>query len=302
MKSKCLPSQWMKPSWWCLIMLICLMSACSRDTNSKGISDAESLEKLARSGDPSAQNQWGFNLFNGYGVAKNPEEGLDWIQKSANQNFAKAQYNLALFHQDGKGVEPDLVKAFELMLKAGRQGLPEAETALGYMYERGQGVKSDITEALYWYRQASTFGGECKRSADHFKENLLVHRQEQYLYGDRNAQYMLGRIYETGAGGVFPNIDEAIRWYEDAAVRGDTASQAKLAVLYGIMGKPRMDKQLGYAWAKVADGSATNEKMKKPYETLKTVISPAEESMGDTTFQQLSALIAYNLKDLNLAP
>ena len=68
------------------------------------------------------------------------------------------------------------------------------------------------------------------------------------------------------------------------------------------MGKPRMDKQLGYAWAKVADGSATNEKMKKPYETLKTVISPAEESMGDTTFQQLSALIAYNLKDLNLAP
>ena len=102
-------------------MLICLMSACSRDSNSKGISDAESLEKLARSGDPSAQNQWGFNLFNGYGVAKNPEEGLDWIQKSANQNFAKAQYNLALFHQHGKGVELDLFKAFEFMLKAGRR-------------------------------------------------------------------------------------------------------------------------------------------------------------------------------------
>ena len=302
MKSKCLSSPWMKPTRCCLIMLVCLMNACSNDSSPTGISDAESLEKLARSGDSAAQNQWGFNLFNGYGVAKNPEEGLHWIQKAADQNFAKAQYNLALFHQDGKGVKLDLVKAFEFMLKAGRKGLPEAEAALGFMYERGQGIKSDITEALYWYRQAATHEGPCRKSVDHFKANLLPQREEQYLYGDRDAQYMLGRIYETGKKGVFINIEEAVRWYEDAAVRGDTASQARLAVLYGIEGKPYMDKQLGYAWAKIAHESSSNAQMKKPYDALQYLLSPAEKSMGDSMCQTLKELVTYNLKDLDLAP
>ena len=222
--------------------------------------------------------------------------------ESSGPEFCKSTIQPALFHQDGKGVELDLVKAFEFMLKAGRKGLPEAEAALGFMYERGQGIKSDITEALYWYLQAATYGGPCRKSVNHFKANILPQREGQYLYGDRDSQYMLGRIYETGKKGVFINIEEAVRWYEDAAVRGDTASQARLAVLYGIEGKPYMDKQLGYAWAKIAHESSSNAQMKKPYDALQYLLSPAEKSMGDSMCETLKELVTYNLKDLDLAP
>ena len=113
---------------------------------------------------------------------------------------------------------------------------------------------------------------------------------------------MLGRIYETGKKGVFINIEEAVRWYEDAAVRGDTASQARLAVLYGIEGKPYIDKQLGYAWAKIAYESGSNAQMKKPYDAFQYLLSPAEKSMGDSMCQTVKKLVTYNLKDLDLAP
>lgn len=292
---------YLSPKWWFLVILLCLASACGKSSSSSVSGHADSIQELAESGDATAQNQWGFDLLNGHGVSKDPAKGVEWIQKSAAQNHPKAQYNLALFHQTGKWVEPDLGKAFDLMFKAGRQGLPEAQAALGYMYERGQGTDPDISEALYWYRRAATYGKACESSAAHFKKNLLSHRKEQYLYGDRDAQYMLGRIYETGAEGVIADLEEAVRWYEDAAVRGDAASQAKLAVLYGIQGKPRTDKSLGFAWAKLAAESSSAENLKMPYQRLQSLLSPTEKAVADSVFQQLAARVSFNVKDLRVS-
>ena len=290
-----------KPKLLCLIALLCLASACDRGTISSGAKMQKSVEELAQSGDPAAQNQWGLDLINGNGVSKNPEKGVEWIQKAAGHNHPKAQYNLALMHQTGKWVAPNLNKAFDLMFKAGRQGLPEAQAALGFMYEKGQGTSLDISEALYWYRRAATYGKVCESSRAHFKNNLLSHRREQYLYGDRDAQYMLGRIYETGVDGVIPNIEEAVHWYEDAAVRGDVASQARLAVMYGIQGKPRIDKSTGYAWAKLAADAAKSENMKLPYERLQSLLSPTEKAVAESVYQQLSKRVTFNVQDLGLS-
>ncbi len=285
----------------CLFLIFCFAGGCGRDkTTSKRIL-AKSLKELAHSGDPAAQNQWGFDLINGHGVSKDPEKGVEWIHKSAKQGNPKAQFNLALMHQTGQWVEPDLGKAFQMMSSAARQGLPEAQTGVGFMYEKGQGIDPDMTEALYWYRRAATYGKVCETSKSHFQKNILSHRKEQFLYGDRDAQYLLGLIYEKGVEGVIADADEAVRWYEDAAVRGDVASQARLALLLGIKGNPRIDKTMGYAWAKLAAESASTENMKMPYQRLQSLLSPAEKAVAESVYRQLSEQVSYNLKDLDLS-
>ena len=259
-----------------------------------------STEELALKGDPVAQNQWGYELLNGIGKLQNVEEGLSWIRKAADQGNKKAIYNLAVIHQSGKYVELDLGKSFSLMSEAARMGLPEAQTGLGLMYEKGHGTAPDINEALYWYRRAAMFGKEATAKMGHYKKNLLHNRKEQYLHGDRDAQFLLGNLYENGAEGVIPNPAEAVRWYEDAAVRGDAASQARLAIMLGIHGKPRTDKITAYAWAKLAATSDQTGNYALPLQNLNEILTVGEKLRGDAAFTELREKVTYNEQDLGL--
>ena len=259
-----------------------------------------STEQLALKGDPVAQNQWGYELLNGIGKLQNIEEGLSWIRKAADQGNKKAIYNLAVIHQSGKYVELDLGKSFSLMSEAARMGLPEAQTGLGLMYEKGHGTAPDMNEALYWYRRAAMFGKEANAKMGHYKKNLLPNREEQYLHGDRDAQFLLGNLYENGAEGVVPNPAEAVRWYEDAAVRGDAASQARLAIMLGIHGKPRTDKVTAYAWAKLAATSDQTGNYAIPLQNLDEILTVGEKLRGDAAFTELREKVTYNEQDLGL--
>jgi TPR repeat protein len=259
-----------------------------------------STEELAIKGDPVAQNQWGYELLNGIGTLQNIDEGLSWISKAADQGNKKAIYNLAVLHQTGKYTDLDLERSFSLMSKAARAGLPEAQTGLGLMYEKGQAVAPDMNEALYWYRRAAMYGKEATQKMEHYKKNLLSHREEQFLHGDRDAQFLLGNLYEQGADGVVPNPDEAVRWYEDAAVRGDAASQARLAIMLGLHGKPRTDKTTAYAWAKLAATSDQTGNYAKPLQNLNTVLTMGEKLRAETVYHELRDKVIYNEQDLGL--
>src|SRR5262245_39963958 len=46
--------------------------------------------------------------------------------------------------------------------------------------------------------------------------------------GDASAQYLLGRIYHNGAGGVAADLAEAARWYRKAAEAGLVQAQVAL--------------------------------------------------------------------------
>ena len=47
----------------------------------------------------------------GEGVTKDQAEALKWFRKAAEQNYAKAQYNLAHCFDTGEGVAKDPVEA-----------------------------------------------------------------------------------------------------------------------------------------------------------------------------------------------
>ncbi len=60
------------------------------------------------------------------------------------------------------------------------------------------------------------------------RERLL----ERALKGDADAQFELGKDYETGRIGLKQDWAQARHWYEEAAGRGDGFAEASLAILY----------------------------------------------------------------------
>jgi hypothetical protein len=63
-------------------------------------------------------------------VPQNYGKAAEWIQKSADQGSADAQYNMGMLYHYGDGVPQNNSKAIEWLIKAARQGQPKAQEKL----------------------------------------------------------------------------------------------------------------------------------------------------------------------------
>jgi len=147
----------------------------------------EEIKAKAEKGDAEAE----FNLGNHYskfdsGVPTDAAEAAKWYRKAAEQNYAKAQYELGLCYRTGVGVPEDDVEAVKWLCKAAEQNNPEAQDQLALCYDYGHGVPRNDAEAAKWYRKAA----------------------EQ---NDVFAQENLGMCYSVGRG-VPKDYVEAYKW------------------------------------------------------------------------------------------
>lgn len=67
---------------------------------------------------------------NGSADAQSDNEALIWFEKSANQGYAEAQYNLGTMYQNAIGVDQDFKKAVKYYKLAANQGHREAKDNL----------------------------------------------------------------------------------------------------------------------------------------------------------------------------
>jgi hypothetical protein len=138
------------------------------------------------------------------------------------------------------------------MLKAGRAGDATAQCVIGYCYAAGQGVRQHWAEALKWYRAAAEQGhpnaqynlGTCYAKGRSVRLGVDVQTWDEcwekavYWFslateqGDAAAQCNLATCYLKGQG-VEQDRPEAIRWYEQAAQRGDEKARRHLEALVG---------------------------------------------------------------------
>jgi TPR repeat protein len=88
----------------------------------------------------------------------NPQKGVVFLKKAANQGFAPAQQLLAQCLSEGIGVEKDVFQSVEWNKKAAEQGLAEAQYELAICYYNGVGVKRNESQALYWFAMAASQG------------------------------------------------------------------------------------------------------------------------------------------------
>lgn len=79
---------------------------------------------------------------------------FDWIEKSANQGYAKAQYELAEMYENGRGTNKDINKAISYYELAAYQEYVDAQVNLGELYYYGDEVTQDYDMAKKWFTAA----------------------------------------------------------------------------------------------------------------------------------------------------
>jgi len=119
------------------------------------------LIKKAEGGDVKAQYQLAKAYENGSDVSKNEEEALRWYTKSAEQGYAKAQYEVGghyYWRYADTHLASDGAKAAYWLGESGKNGNADAQYAIGKMYWYGQGVSVDLREGNYWMCKAAAQG------------------------------------------------------------------------------------------------------------------------------------------------
>ncbi len=76
----------------------------------------------------------------------------------AEQGDARAQFNLGVMYEKGRGVPQDDKIALKWFTLAAEQGYARAQHNLGLMYDKGEGVPQDYKTAVKWYELATEQG------------------------------------------------------------------------------------------------------------------------------------------------
>ncbi len=111
------------------------------------------------------------------------EDGLDAARRAdyatvmrlwlplAEQGDARAQANLALMYENGRGVPKDLGAAANWYQQAAAQGDVGAQLNLGLMYSRGRGVPQDYVNAYRWFDLVAATGD---RVAEGYRDKVAA--------------------------------------------------------------------------------------------------------------------------------
>lgn len=197
---------------------------------------------LALKGDDKAQNSVGACYNYGKGVEAEFDKAIYWFELSANQGNVKAKDNLGILLVK-KSIYQNKEKAFSLFLQAGEQQFSPAQYHLYLCYLKGIGVEADEKKAIQWLKKAAS-QKDAKAQyvlANRYREGNAVEKNEKealQLYKESanqdflHAQIVLGQIYLKGELGADVCKEESFKWFEKAAIKGDSCSQYNLGLFY----------------------------------------------------------------------
>ncbi|XP_076993381.1 death ligand signal enhancer [Tamandua tetradactyla] len=167
---------------------------------------------------------------------------FSYFQKAADRGYSKAQYNVGLCHEHGRGTPRDLSKAALYYQLAASQGhslaqyryarcLLQAAASL-WDPERQRAVSMLKQAADSGLKEAQAFLGVLFTKEPYLDEQSAV----KYLWlaannGDSQSRYHLGICYEKGLG-VQRNLGEAVRCYQQSAALGNELAKKRLKILF----------------------------------------------------------------------
>jgi TPR repeat protein len=108
------------------------------------------MKPLADKGDAKAQHNLGVMYDYGRGVPQDTTKALKWYRRAADQGIPDAQHNLGLMYYYGQGVPQSYIEAARWYRRAADQGMPDSQANLGLMYYYGQGVSQNYVLAHMW--------------------------------------------------------------------------------------------------------------------------------------------------------
>lgn len=159
--------------------------------------------------------------------------------KAAEKGDCRAKYLLGLCHEKGEGVVKDVEKAVQLYKEAADKAHDsEAMYRLGLCFQNEKEVK-DLQKAVEWHTQAINHGktrsklhlGECYKEQGKTEQAIACYMNAA-LVGDVEAQYRLGTCFQEGK----KDVEEAVKWYTEAAQKKHIGAACALGHLYEEQG------------------------------------------------------------------
>jgi TPR repeat protein len=189
---------------------------------------ASLFRRAADAGNARAQFELGLMYDDGKGMSQDYKQAMAWYEKAAAQGNAPAQYNLGVLYNLGHGVAEDPKQAASWYEKAAAQGFAPAQTNLGLLYHEGRGVEQDYKKALALYEKAA----------------------EQ---GITRVRTNLGILHAEGQG-TAQDYAEAYKWWALDKENGDADAKSNLEKL-----EPKMTPE------QIAEGQRRVEAWKKAH-------------------------------------
>lgn len=146
---------------------------------------------------------------------------------SAQHNYSKAQFNVGVCYEKGRGVQQDHNKAVQYYRRAASAGHHQAQYRCAKLLLSSRGQQcSDADAALSYLHIAADAGlteaqvylGVVLSESDETKSVHYFRRAAQS--GDSRALVFLAQCYETGFG-VSQCVSTAVSLYQQAAIRGN---------------------------------------------------------------------------------
>ena len=217
------------------------------------------LSKAAEQGHAKAQYALAM-LYRGSDAPEALQRSITWQQKAAQSGYAEAQYGLGLLYANGQYVEQDPAQAQIWFQKAASQGhvaaklallsqgadvppveaAPEPVTVANTQPEAPtspepaviENTPSPLAEAISTpatHTNDTTSPSNAKVDLTGIEPDVVRQSADQ---GDKQAQLLLGTLYEDGLGGLSKDESQAAYWYEKAAQQGFAKAQYNLGLLY----------------------------------------------------------------------
>lgn len=175
------------------------LTRCLRNDDLSG-DTIQDLKQAAASKDPVAEYALGVAYLSGKGVRCNADRASDYLDASADADFAPALYLLGVMAETGRGLPKSLADAAGWYGRAALAGNVMAMRRLGQLLVRGKGIDRDNRGAFEWYMSAAK-------------------------YGDTDSQVNLGLMYGAGEDyGLKASPAEAYYWFVVAAQLGDAGA------------------------------------------------------------------------------
>ena len=114
------------------------------------------MKPLGEKGDAKAQHNLGVMYDYGRGVPQDYNKALKWYRMAAEKGIPEAQHNLGLMYFNGQAVPQNYAEAAKWYRRAAEQGMPDSQVNLGIMYYHGQGVLQDYVLAHMWLNLAAS--------------------------------------------------------------------------------------------------------------------------------------------------
>ena len=150
---------------------LCLLGAVALGWAGVGWAvDLRTTKQLAEQGYAKAQFNLGLIYDIGKGIPQDHKAAVKWFRLAAEQGNARAQHNLGVACNIGKGVPQDYKAAVKWFRLAAEQGNALAQFGLGTMYDFGKGVPQDHKAAHMWANLGAASG---QKNATKFRDLIV---------------------------------------------------------------------------------------------------------------------------------